>query len=64
MRNPAALFSARQRRMSTVKIGSGCHVWVGSVEKMSKVWNFCSEKKATLLAGWRLQESGCLGVKS
>ena len=45
MRNPAALFSSRQRRMSTVKIGSGCLVWVDSVEKVSKGWNSGSELK-------------------
>jgi hypothetical protein len=31
--------------MSTVKIGSGCHVWVGSVEKLSKSWNPASKLK-------------------
>ena len=45
MRNPAALFSSPQRRMSTVKIGSGCLVWVGLVEKVSKGWNSSPEPK-------------------
>jgi hypothetical protein len=45
VRNPAALFSSRQRRMSTVKIGSGCLVWVDSVEKVSKGWNPGSKLK-------------------
>jgi hypothetical protein len=38
-----------------VKIGSGCHVWVGTVEKLSKSWNPGFKTKATLLAGWRLR---------
>jgi hypothetical protein len=38
-----------------VKIGSGCHVWVGSVEKLSNGWNPPRKLKATLLAAWRLR---------
>jgi hypothetical protein len=55
VRNPAALFSSRQRRMSTVKIGSGCLVWVDSVEKVSKGWNPGSKLKPLSFAGWRLR---------
>jgi hypothetical protein len=54
VRNPAALFSSRQQRMSTVKIGSGCLVWVRSVEKLSKNWNPCG-MKATPLATRRFR---------
>jgi hypothetical protein len=36
-----------------VKIGSGCLVWVGSVEKVSKDWNPAFELKPLSLPGGR-----------
>jgi hypothetical protein len=45
VRNPAALFISPERRMSTVKIGAGCLVWVGSVEKLSKHWKPAEKPK-------------------
>jgi hypothetical protein len=62
VRNPAALFSSRQRRMSTVKIGSGCLVWVDSVEKLSKGWNPGSKLKP-LSSRLATQKSGSFGPR-
>jgi hypothetical protein len=38
-----------------VKIGSGCLVWVGSVEKAVQELESRLKTKATLRAGWQLR---------